>query len=103
MEALAVLFVVPAAEPVPVSVRFPFLALLVTATLSVPVLPKGTGFIPVMLGVIPVVPALAPRVPASLNPPIGLMVTVYVTVLVPLDGRATDCELGLIVKLNVGG
>ena len=60
--------------PVTVSVRVPFRALLVTVTVSVPVLPKGTGL--VTTGVMPVVPPLTVNATELLNPPEGMMFTV---------------------------
>ena len=66
--AVAVLFVAPDAEPVTVNVRVPLRALLVTATLKVPVPPGATGFVPVMDVVTPVVWPLALNVTLFVNP-----------------------------------
>jgi hypothetical protein len=74
MVAVAELTVVPAV-PVTVSERFPFLALLVIVTLSVPIPPAVTALVPVMLGEMPVVPPLAANVTGPANPPIEFTLT----------------------------
>jgi hypothetical protein len=74
--AEAVLFVVPDAEPVTVSVLVcPRFALLVTATFNV-ALPPGATVFGEMLGVTPVVPPLTVKVTGLVNPPTALTLIV---------------------------
>jgi hypothetical protein len=75
--AVVVLLVVPAAEPVTVSVLVvPRRALPVTLTFNFVLPPGETGFGDAMLGVMPVVPPVTVSVTGFVKAPTGLTLTV---------------------------
>jgi hypothetical protein len=78
------------------------LELEVTVTVSVDVPPPAVMDVGVKLGETPVVAPPGVKVTVPPKPAVGVIVTVYVAVTLPLPGRFTDCEPGDMLTLNVG-
>ena len=100
-EAGADLVVVPSVA-VTVRVLFPFLAFDVTVTVSVDVpVPPGNEA-GLKLPDTPVAPVTV-KFTVPLYPAVAESATAKVVVTLPFPGRFTDCELGEMLMLKVGG